>query len=77
MQKKICHLGRVSKRLDTKSKLVDELKEELTEKDRRLGAALQEVWPRLTLVSSTPNHDDALHAGGAVEQPHLRTRRRD
>ena len=68
---------RFSKRLDTKSKLVDELKEELTEKDRRLGAALQEVWPRLTLVSSTPNHDDALHAGGAVEQPHLRTRRRD
>ena len=34
---------RFSKRLDTKSKLVDELKEELTEKDRRLGAALQEV----------------------------------
>ena len=51
---------RFSKRLDTKSKLVDELKEELTEKDRRLGAALQEVWPRLTLVSSTPNHDDAF-----------------
>lgn len=36
---------RFSKRLDTKSKLVDELKEELTEKDRRLGAALQEVRP--------------------------------
>lgn len=34
---------RFSKRLDAKSKLVDELKEELTEKDRRLGAALQEV----------------------------------
>merc|ERR1740130_145801 len=34
---------RFAKRIDTKSKLVEELKEELTEKDRRLGAALQEV----------------------------------
>ena len=29
--------------MDTKTKLVDDLKEELGEKDRRIGAALQEV----------------------------------
>lgn len=78
---------RFSKRLDTKSKLVDELKEELTEKDRRLGAALQEVLASViarnfslaTFVHASGNASSSSHhriifsfgAGGEVEQSHL------
>jgi hypothetical protein len=78
---------RFGKRIDTKSKLIDELKEELTEKDRRLGAALQEV-ERLNNrapASPLPCAHPVVHTNcsgdgmspGARQRRHLRAGWRD